>query len=259
MLDPRLKEALIAKLTALADDEVVLAQRLSEWVAHAPILEEDIAIANLAQDELGHAKLYLELRRELDGSDPGHAEAYLDELVFLRDPLEYQNAVLVELPKGDWAFTMVRQYLFDLYENLWLSEAGRSAYRPLAEVAERALKEERFHLGHSALWVERLGQGTEESHARAEKALEVLFPYAKQLFVPLPGEEELWTAGYVPDLRALEARYLEEAARHLTRSGLRLPEGGYVPKSRKEHTEYLWSLLAEMQSVARWDKEAKAW
>ncbi len=252
MLDPHLKEALVAKLTALADDEVVLAQRLSEWVAHAPILEEDIAIANLAQDELGHAKLYLELRRELDGSDP-------DALVFLRDPLEYGNAVLVELPKGDWAFTMVRQYLFDLYENLWLGEARRSAYAPLAEVAERIGKEERFHLRHSALWVERLGQGTEESHARAEKALEMLFPYAKQLFVPLPGEEELWTAGYVPDLRALEARYLEEASRHLARSGLRVPEGGYVPKSRKEHTEYLWSLLAEMQSVARWDKEAKAW
>ncbi|GGM93256.1 phenylacetate-CoA oxygenase subunit PaaI [Thermus composti] len=252
MLDPGLREPLIAKLTALADDEVVLAQRLSEWVAHAPILEEDIAIANLAQDELGHAKLYLELRRELDGSDP-------DQLVFFRDPLEYQNAVLVELPKGDWAFTMVRQYLFDLYENLWLEEARRSAYPPLAEAAERILKEERFHLRHSALWMERLGLGTEESHARAQEALETLFPYAKQLFVPLEGEEALVEAGYVPDLKALQDRYLEEATRHLERSGLRVPERGYVPKSRKEHTEYLWSLLAEMQSVARWDPEAKAW
>lgn len=218
-----LEELLVEKLTALADDEVVLAQRLSEWVAHAPILEEDIAIANLAQDELGHAKLYLELRRELDGSDP-------DELVFFRDPLEYQNAVLVELPKGDWAFTMVRQYLFDLYENLWLEEARKSAY-PLAEAAERILKEERFHLKHSALWVERLGLGTEESHARAQKALEALFPYAKQLFVPLPGEEELWAAGYVPDLKALRDRYLEEATRHLERSGLKVPEGGTCPRA----------------------------
>ena len=107
--------------------------------------------------------------------------------------------------------------------------------------------------------MERLGLCTEESHARAQKALEALFPYAKQLFVPLPGEEELWAAGYVPDLKALRDRYLEEATRHLERSGLKAPEGGYVPKSRKEHTEYLWSLLAEMQSVARWDREAKAW
>lgn len=123
MLEAYLKDALVARLTAWADDEVVLAQRLSEWVGHAPILEEDIAIANLAQDELGHAKLWLELRQELDGSDP-------DRLVYFRDPLEFQNAILVELPKGDWAFTMVRQYLFDAYENLWLKEAAKSAYPP---------------------------------------------------------------------------------------------------------------------------------
>jgi ring-1,2-phenylacetyl-CoA epoxidase subunit PaaC len=251
-LDPFLKEALLAKLTALADDEVVLAQRLSQWVGHAPILEEDIAIANLAQDELGHAKLYLELRRELDGSDP-------DALVFLRDPLEYGNAVLVELPQGDWAFTMVRQYLFDAYENLWLGEARRSAYAPLAEAAERILKEERFHLRHSALWVERLGQGTEESHRRAQEALDLLFPYARQLFQPLPEEEALVEAGVVPELKALEGAYLEEVKGFLRRAGLEAKEGGYVPRSRKEHTEYLWSLLAEMQSVARWDREAKAW
>ncbi|MEN2982193.1 MAG: 1,2-phenylacetyl-CoA epoxidase subunit PaaC [Thermus sp.] len=251
-LDPYLREALIAKLTALADDEVVLAQRLSEWVAHAPILEEDIAIANLAQDELGHAKLWLELRQELDGSDP-------DQLVFLRDPLEYRNAVLVELPKGNWAFSLVRQYLFDAYENLWLKEAQRSTYGPLAEVAGRILKEERFHLRHSGLWVERLGLGTEESHRRAQEALDLLFPYARQLFQPLPEEEALVEAGVVPDLRGLEGVYLETVGAHLQRAGLKPPEGGYVPKGRQEHTEYLWSLLAEMQSVARWDREAKAW
>ncbi len=252
MLDPYLKEALVGKLTALADDEVVLAQRLSEWVAHAPILEEDIAIANLAQDELGHAKLYLELRQELDGSDP-------DQVVFLRDPLEYRNAVLVELPKGDWAFTMVRQYLFDAYEGVWLREAASSRYAPLAEVAARILKEERFHLKHTSLWVERLALGTEESHRRAQEALDLLFPYARQLFRPLEGEEALVEAGIVPDLRALEGPYLEEVGGFLKGVGLKVPEGGYVPRSRQEHTEYLWSLLAEMQSVARWDREAKAW
>lgn len=251
-MDEALKPLLIARLQALADDEVVLAQRLSEWVAHAPILEEDIAIANLAQDELGHAKLYLELRRELDSSDP-------DRLVFFRDPLEYGNAVLVELPKGDWAFTMVRQYLFDLYEKTLLEALRESAHAPLAEAAERILKEERFHLHHSALWVERLALGTEESHARTQKALDLLFPYARQLFQPLPGEEALVEAGVFPDLQALLPQYLEAATGHFKRLGLALPEGGYVPKARTEHTEYLWSLLAEMQSVARWDPEAKAW
>ncbi|MDM7323575.1 MAG: 1,2-phenylacetyl-CoA epoxidase subunit PaaC [Thermus sp.] len=252
MLDPYLKDALIARLTAWADDEVVLAQRLSEWVGHAPILEEDIAIANLAQDELGHAKVWLELRQELDGSDP-------DRLVFFRDPLEYQNAILVELPKGDWAFTMVRQYLFDAYENLWLKEAVKSGYSPLAEAASRVLKEERFHLSHSSLWLERLGEGTEESHRRAQEALDILFPYVRQLFKPLPTDEALVEAGILPDLRPLEAVYLEEVGPRLERAGLKPPQGGYVPQSRQEHTEYLWSLLAEMQSVARWDPEAKAW
>lgn len=221
-------------------------------MGHAPILEEDIAIANLAQDELGHAKVWLDLRQELDGSDP-------DRLVFFRDPLEFQNAVLVELPKGDWAFTMVRQYLFDAYENLWLKEAAKSAYPPLAEAASRILKEEKFHLRHSSLWLERLGQGTEESHRRAQEALDTLYPYARQLFRPLPTDDALVEAGLVPDLRALEATYLEEVGRMLARAGLKPPEGGYVPQSRREHTEYLWSLLAEMQSVARWDPEAKAW
>jgi ring-1,2-phenylacetyl-CoA epoxidase subunit PaaC len=154
---------------------------------------------------------------------------------------------------------MVRQYLFDAYEGLWLREAASSRYAPLAEVAARILKEERFHLRHSSLWVERLALGTEESHRRAQEALDLLFPYARQLFRPLEGEEALVEAGFVPDLKALEGPYLEEVGSFLKGVGLKVPEGGYVPKSRREHTEYLWSLLAEMQSVARWDREAKAW
>jgi ring-1,2-phenylacetyl-CoA epoxidase subunit PaaC len=252
MLERYLHEPLIAKLTALADDEVILAQRLGEWVAHAPILEEDIAIANFAQDELGHAKLYLELRAELDGSDP-------EALVFLRDPLDYRNAVLVELPKGDWAFTMVRQYLFDAYEALWLAEAATSRYAPLAEVAQRILAEERFHLTHSGLWLRRLGQGTEESRARAQAALDALLPYARQLFVPLEGEAALIEAGIVPELKPLETRYLEMVAGAIAAANLTLPQRGYTPQQRSEHSEHLWPLLAELQSVARWDREAKAW
>ena len=246
-------EALLAqKLRAMADDEVVLAQRLSEWVSYAPILEEDIAIANLAQDELGHAQVYLELKKAIDGVEP-------DQEVFFKDPLAFQNAVLVELPKGDWAYTMVRQYLFDLYENLWLKEAQKSGYPPLAEAAARILKEERFHLKHASLWVERLALGTEESHARTARALEELWPYARQLFQPLEGEEALVEAGHLPDLRALWPEYEAQARGFLQGLGLELPQKGYTPKSRSEHTEHLWPLVVLMQSVARWDPEAKAW
>jgi phenylacetate-CoA oxygenase, PaaI subunit len=188
MLDPYLREALVGKLTALADDEVVLAQRLSEWVAHAPILEEDIAIANLAQDELGHAKLYLELRQELDGSDP-------DQVVFLRDPLDYGNAVLVELPRGDWAFTMVRQYLFDAYEGLWLREAASSRYAPLAEVAARILKEERFHLRHSSLWVERLALGPRSPTGGPRRPWTSSSPTPASSSAPWRGRRPWWRRG----------------------------------------------------------------
>ncbi|MCS7059491.1 MAG: phenylacetate-CoA oxygenase subunit PaaC [Meiothermus sp.] len=252
-MKPLVKDALIAKLTTLADDEVILAHRNSEWVGHGPILEEDIALANITQDELGHAILWYGLRKELDGSDP-------DRLAFFRDAYEYRCCELVELPKGDWAFTMLRQYLFDLYESLWLEAAQQSTYPPLAGAAQKIIREERFHLQHTRAWVERLGLGTEESNRRLQQALDFQWGYAQQLFVPIPGEELLVAEGIVPDLAPLKARWLEQASRHLQNAGLKLPiNPGYQPTSREQHTEHLWSLLAEMQSTARWDPEAKVW
>ena len=248
-----LEPVLIQKLTALADDELILAHRNSEWVGHAPILEEDIALANIAQDELGHAMLWLDLRKTLDASNP-------DELAFLRDANDFRNAQLVELPKGDWAFTMLRQYLFDAYESLWLSQAQTSRVQVLAEAAAKLLREERFHLSHSHAWVERLGLGTQTSNSRMQRALNTLYPYAQQLFIPLTHESLLYAAGILPDLEPLKDLWLERISVHLIASGLHLPsEPAFIPTSRAHHTEYLWSLLAEMQSTARWDPEAKAW
>ncbi|WP_027460177.1 1,2-phenylacetyl-CoA epoxidase subunit PaaC [Deinococcus murrayi] len=253
-LAPEVRAALSAKLTALADDELILAHRDSEWTGHAPILEEDIALANIAQDELGHASLYLELRRELDGSDP-------DRLAFFRDADEFTNVRLAELPKGDWAFTMVRQFLFDTYEALWLEAARTSAYTPLAEVAAKALREEKFHLQHTALWVERLALGTEESRRRTQAALDELWPYAAQLFQPLPGEEGLVAAHLVPDLGQLRGVWEGFVRSHLAgKCGLSVPEA--LPAAgpgRDTHTEHLAPLLAEMQSVARAVPNAEVW
>jgi len=246
------KQALIHKLTALADDEMILAHRDSEWTGHAPILEEDIALANIAQDELGHAMVWLGLRQELDGSDP-------DRLAFFRDASEFRCAELVELPKGDWAFTMLRQYLFDTYEVLWLQAAKNSSYRPLADAASKIVLEEKFHLQHTQAWVERLGQGTEESHRRMQGAQDFLWPYAQQLFTPVLGEDLLVKEGMVPDLVELKVRWLQHT-QHLQNADLKLPINiGYQPSSRQRHTEHLWGLLAEMQSTARWDAEAKVW
>lgn len=238
------RTALIVRLTALADDEIILAQRDSEWTGHAPILEEDIALANIAQDELGHALLYLGLRTALDSSDP-------DRLTFFRSAREYTNAQLVELPRGDWARTMLRQYLYGAYEVLWLGAARRSTYAPLAEVAGQALREEKFHLQHAALWTERLGLGTPESARRMQEALELLWPYAAQLFVPTPGEAELVAAGIVPDLGAVQADWQALVTAHLHRCGLRVPDVAPVTFARTQHGEELLYLLSEMQSTAR--------
>jgi len=252
-MKPEVKNALIAKLTALADDELVLSHRDAEWTGHGPILEEDIALANIAQDELGHATVWLGLRKELDGSDP-------DQLAFFRDSTEFRNAELLELPRGDWAFTMLRQYLFDVYEAAWLRAAKASSYQPLADAAAKILREERFHLQHTQAWVERLGLGTEESNRRMQAALNMQWGYAQQLFVPLQDEDILVRENIVPDLNSVKVFWLEHTTRHLQNSRLELPLNiGYQPGSRQTHTEHLWSLLAEMQSVARWDTEAKAW
>ncbi len=245
--------ALIRKLTALADDEIILAQRGGEWTGHAPILEEDIALANIAQDELGHAGMYLDLRRALDGSDP-------DRLAFGRGADEYTSSRLVELPRGDWALTMLRQYLYDAYEALWLDAARQSSYAPLAEVAAKAFREERFHLQHTALWVERLALGTPESLRRSQDALNVLWPHVGQLFQPVEGEEELAGAGVLPDLNAVQARWDGLVVPHLTtRCGLSLPPAGAGQPGREQHTEHLEPLLAEMQRVARDHPDAELW
>lgn len=254
-LPEALRGPLIARLTALADDEIVLAQRGGEWTGHAPILEEDIALANIAQDELGHALLYLGLRSALDGSDP-------DRLAMFRDPGEYRCARLVELPRGDWALTMVRQFLYDAYEALWLQQAQASRYAPLAEVAQKAVREEKFHLQHTALWVERLALGTPESARRTQAALDELWPYTAQLFTPLEGEAELVAAGLVPDLARVQAEWEALVGPRLFgRCGLKRP-GNSEPRAgadRATHTEHLAPLLLTMQAVAREVPEAQSW
>jgi ring-1,2-phenylacetyl-CoA epoxidase subunit PaaC len=176
---------------ALADDELVLAHRNSEWTGHAPILEEDIAFANLALDEMGHAQLWYQRVQDLTGQIP-------DALVFFRQAPEFRCAQLVELPKGDWALSMLRQYLFDAAEAVRLPALAESTWPPLAETAAKIRTEEIYHYRHSAAWVRRLGLGTDESHRRMQAALEGLWAYALQLCGPLPGDAEWAEAGLIP-------------------------------------------------------------
>ncbi|MFA5550936.1 MAG: 1,2-phenylacetyl-CoA epoxidase subunit PaaC [Trueperaceae bacterium] len=254
-LKSEVSAALVERLTALADDELVLGHRNAEWTGHAPILEEDIAIANVAQDEIGHAVLWYGLVQELTGQDP-------DRLAFFRGANEYRSSALVELPRGDWAFTMLRQYLFDTYEAELLPRLMRSAYTPVSEVAAKVNREELFHLRHSALWVERLAFGTEESKSRLQSALNELWPLVPQLLAPLEGDALLAADGIYPDPAELAAAVLGRLRTELNRLELTLPALPAPPAAgaRSDRGEgHLAALLAEMQSVARADPAAESW
>lgn len=242
-------EGLAAFLLGLADDELILSHRLSEWTGHAPILEEDIAFTNLALDEMGHAGLWYARHAELLGEDP---ERYPDQLIFLREPAGFRNVQMVELPNGDWAFSMLRQYLFDAAESLWLDQLVSSRYAPLAEASAKIRQEERYHLRHTAAWVRRLGAGTPESNQRMQAALNELFPFALQLFEVQEGEADLADQGYLPLRRELSNRWQALVLDELSAANLRPPEGSVAAVSRRtEHTAHLTELLEEMQMVAR--------
>jgi ring-1,2-phenylacetyl-CoA epoxidase subunit PaaC len=251
-MDTAVRQALAERLLAMADDELILAHRNSEWAGHAPILEEDIAFANIALDEMGHAAIWYGLYGDLTGDDP-------DRLAFFRGPGAFRNVQLVELPRGDWAFSMVRQYLFDATESVTLSHLRASAYQPLAGAAAKIAIEEIYHLRHTALWLRRLGQGTEESHARAQVALDALWPYARQLFVRLPGDAALIAAEIIPDPALLRRAWESVAQPFLAECALTIPDNTLPRRDvpRAEHTEHLMALLAEMQSVARLDPAAE--
>jgi ring-1,2-phenylacetyl-CoA epoxidase subunit PaaC len=250
-MNPTVQTALLHKLLALADDELILSHRNAEWIGHGPILEEDIAIGNIAQDELGHATVWYGLYCELTGDDP-------DALVFLRDPADFRNVQMMELPKGDWAFTMLRQYLFDAYEVVMLAALPESTYQPLAEAVAKIRNEEIYHYRHTTAWIRRLGRGTEESHCRLQNALDELWPFVQQLFVPLPDEVVLVEEGIVGETADLHTNWQNLVLPHLTDSGLTIPSDDTpITNSRSQHTSHLTHLLNDMQLVARLDKEAR--
>src|SRR5689334_20788406 len=169
VLDDATRGALTEYLLRLGDDRLVLGHRLSEWCGHAPILEEDIALANMALDLIGQASLLLKLAGDTEGA--GRSE---DTLAYFREAVHFRNVLLVELPKGDFGFTICRQFLFDAYSIYLLDALTHSSFTPLAALATKALKEVRYHVRHSSEWVVRLGDGTAESHERVQRSLNTL-------------------------------------------------------------------------------------
>lgn len=249
------KTFLAAYLLALGDDELILGHRASEWCGHAPILEEDIAFANIALDEIGHARLWFQLVAELRGENP---DSYPDHLAFFRPAEDFRCLPLVQLPNGDWAHSMLRQYLFDTFEAHRLKALVESAHPPLAEAAAKIRTEEIYHLRHTRAWVKRLGLGTEESHSRMQAALNELWPYAQGLAVPAAGEIELVEESLVPATEKVFADWEAEVTAFLADANLEIPEAAPGQGDRTQPTEYLEPLLADMQEVARQEPEA-AW
>ena len=235
-------------LLRLADDRLVLGHRLSEWCGHAPILEEDIALANIALDLIGQASMLLKLAGEVEGK--GRTE---DALAYFRDAIEFRNAQLVELPNGDFAVTIVRQFLFDAWDVLVLERLTSASNTTLAGIAAKALKEAKYHLRHTAEWVRMLGDGTAESHARAQRALDDLWPYTAELFLVDDVDRRAIAAGSGVDLDALRPRWRQTVEQVFADATLTVPKDGFVPRGGRigRHTEHLGRMLADMQSLAR--------
>jgi ring-1,2-phenylacetyl-CoA epoxidase subunit PaaC len=232
----------------LADTSLVLGQRLGEWVGHAPALEEDLALANIALDLVGQARLLLTYAGEIEGR--GRDE---DALAFLRDAPEYCNVSLAEQPNGDFGRTIVRQFLLDAWQlELYEALSGSTDAR-LAEIAAKAVKETRYHLRFSAGWVVRLGDGTEESHARVAAALEALWRFTDELITPDALDDEMAAAGIAPSLAALRVRWEERVGAVLEEATLKRPAAtSYLWHGKRGvHTEHLGHMLAEMQHLPR--------
>jgi ring-1,2-phenylacetyl-CoA epoxidase subunit PaaC len=231
---------LVRLALARADDALVLGHRLSEWCGHAPMLEEELALANIALDLLGLARALYAVAAE----ETGRSE---DELAYFRDERGYRNLLLVEQPNGDFARTIARQFLYAAFADPWWRAMAACSEPRLAAIAAKAEKETAYHLRHAADWLVRLGDGTAESHRRAQAALDFLWPCTAELFEPVTDAAfEHPSAAVRPDWERMVGAVLARAA-------LAMPEAGWMQRGGRDgrHGEHLGHMLAQMQSLAR--------
>jgi ring-1,2-phenylacetyl-CoA epoxidase subunit PaaC len=232
----------------LADNALILGHRNSEWTGYGPILEQDIALSNIALDLIGQARYLYQYAARLTGSDTTE-----DILAYGRDAWDFRNCHLVEQDNGDWGKTILRQFLFSAWQFYFYGQLLHSQDRELAAIAEKSLKEVTYHLRWSSEWVIRLGDGTEESHARMERALEQLWKFTGELFVPAGYERALSVAGIAVDLTPLGPMWRGRVEEVFTEAQLSLPDAAWMQRGGKEgrHTEHLGYLLAEMQFLQK--------
>jgi ring-1,2-phenylacetyl-CoA epoxidase subunit PaaC len=242
----------------LADSDLVLAQRLGEWVGHGPVLEEDIALTNVGLDLLGQARLWFAYAGEVEARFAGAGRSE-DALAFLRDGGEFRNLLLVEQPNGNYADTMARQFYFDAWHRLLLTKLTHSRDARIAEIAAKAVKEVTYHAERSADWIIRLGDGTDESHARIQAAIDDLWMYTGEMFDPDEIDTALAEEGIGCDLRTLAPAWREVVESVLEEATLTVPSGTSMQRGGKNgvHTEHLGHMLATMQWMQRAHPEAQ--
>lgn len=241
-------KALFEYLLRLGDDSLILGHRMSEWCGHGPILEEDIAMTNIALDLVGQATTILNYAGETEGNGRDG-----DALAFLRFDRDYRNLLLVEQPNGDFGMTMMRQFLFDAYRKPLFEKLQFSSDKHLAAIAEKSLKETRYHLKHSSEWVIRLGDGTDESHTRIQEALDTLWRYTPELFYQDELDAELEKNGIIPNSSEVENEWRKTVNSVLEEATLTVPTNNWKQEGGRKgmHSEHLGYILAEMQYMQR--------
>src|ERR1700719_734183 len=231
-----------------ADDALILGHRLSEWCGHAPMLEEDMALANMGLDLLGQARELYSYAALLEGN--GNDE---DKLAYLRDVRQYRNLLLVEQPNGDFAHTMVRQFFYAVFADLYWRAMMRSKDATLAAIAAKSEKESAYHLRHSSEWMLRLGDGTAESHRRAQLAIDDLWAYTGEMFEGDDSERALIEADIAVDPASLRPHWLKTISSVVSEATLALPTSDWMQQGGRfgRHSEHLGHLLSELQSMQR--------
>lgn len=230
----------------LADNNLIIAQRNGDWCGHAPILEQDIAITNITLDVLGQARLLYQYAAEIMNTANGNSEDTEDTLAYLRKEHEFKNFLLAEQPNGDWAQTILKQYLFSQFQFLLYEELAKSTDEQIAAIAAKSLKEISYHVKWSSEWVVRLGDGTEESNRRMNDAIEALWMYSGEMFMPASYETEL-------NLSLIKDKWSDAVKTIFEEATLSVPQNVFMQSGGKNgvHTEHLGYLLTDLQYLQR--------
>lgn len=249
-----MNNSLYKYILGIADNNLILGQRLGELCGHGPSLETDIACTNISLDLLGQVRSYYQYAAKIAGD--GRTE---DDVAMLRNEREYVNTLLVEQPNIDFGYVMMRQFLFDAYHYLLLSELQFSKDASLSAIARKAIKEVSYHLRFSSDWVKRLGDGTEESHNRIQKALDDLWEYTDELFYQSAYDKHTIEHGVGVDVTAFKKTYYNNVSEVIKEATLKVPETKYFKRGGKKgiHSEYMGYLLADLQYMQRTYPEMK--